>query len=286
MTNCHLVTLHNALKLGTESAGDFRQIVFRDCTIVGQRPSWKGELTSGVSLQAVDGGTLERVTVSNIRMAEIRAPLFVRLAKRGRGQAVRTAGVLRDVSISNVVASGASGSSSITGIRGHAVERISLQNIRIAARGGGTADLVSLDVPETDRRYPDAALFGDLPAYGLYCRHVVGLTVKGIDLSVGRPDARPAILLDDVRAADVRTMHATPPADGGATLWLHSVRDSALRDLRPHAAGKTVVRVSGRSSSRLRLAGADGRQVDGHSVLLDADVAATALQVGTEATAK
>jgi polygalacturonase len=278
VTNCHLVTLHNALKLGTESSGDFRRIVFRDCTIVGQRPTWKGELTSGVSLQAVDGGTLERVTVSNIRMADIRAPLFVRLARRGRGQEVRTPGALRDVSISNVVATGASAASSITGIPGHPVTRISLRNIRVAARGGGTADLVSLDVPEMERMYPDAFMFGDLPAYGLYGRHVVGLTVDGIDLRVGRPDARPAIVLDDVRAADVRAIHATPPADGGATLWLHSVRDGVLRDLRPHAAGRAVVRVSGRASSRLRLGGADVRRVDGHTVLLDADVAATALQ--------
>jgi hypothetical protein len=284
VTGCHLVTRHNALKLGTESTGDFRQIVFRDCTIVGRRPSWKGEMTSGVSLQAVDGGTLEGVTVSNIRMANIRSPIFVRLARRGRGQEVPSPGALRDVSISNVVATGASGASSITGIPGHPVTRISLRNIRVAARGGGAADLVSLDVPEMERMYPDAYLFGDLPAYGLYGRHVVGLTVDEVDLSVGRPDARPAIVLDNVREVDVRVVQATPAADGGATLWLHSVRDGVLRDLRPHGAGKAVVRVSGKSSARLRLLGADVRQADGHTVLLDADVAATVLQAGTEVT--
>jgi polygalacturonase len=284
VTNCHLVTLHNALKLGTESSGDFRRIVFRDCTIDGQRHAWKGELSSGISLQSVDGGTLERVTVSNIRMANIRAPIFVRLARRGRGQEVRTPGALRDVSISNVVATGASAASSIMGIPGHPVTRISLRNIRVAARGGGAADLVSLDVPEMERMYPDAFMFGDLPAYGLYGRHVVGLTVDGIDLRVGRSDARPAIVLDDVGQVDVRAIRATPAADGGATVWLHSVRDGVLRDLRPHVTGKSVVRVSGKRSARLRLLGADVPQVDGHTVTLDADVAATALQVGTEVT--
>ena len=37
-------------------------------------------------LRSRDGGVLERVTVSNVRMADVRSPIFVRLASRGRGQ--------------------------------------------------------------------------------------------------------------------------------------------------------------------------------------------------------
>lgn len=40
VTDCHLTTIHNALKLGTESSGHFRNIVFR------RAPSW-GSLTRG-----------------------------------------------------------------------------------------------------------------------------------------------------------------------------------------------------------------------------------------------
>ena len=278
VSHCHLVTRHNGLKLGTESTGDFRRIVMRDCTIVGRRYPVKGELSCGIALQAVDGGALERVVVSNIRMTDVRAPIFVRLARRGRAQAVRTAGVLRDVSISNVVATGASGTSSITGIPGHPVERISLQNVRVTAAGGGKAELVSLDMPEMERRYPDATMFGDLPAYGLYCRHVVGLKVNEIDLSVAQVDARPAVVLDDVRDVEFRAMGVMPPADGGPTLWLHSVQDGLVRDLRPHASGPTVVRVSGAASSRIRLLGPRDAPVDRHTVIVDGDVMATALQ--------
>ena len=76
VSDCHLVTLHNALKLGTESTGDFRRIFMRDCTIVGQRHLWKGEMSSGIALQAVDGGALEHVAVSNIRMTDVRSRRF------------------------------------------------------------------------------------------------------------------------------------------------------------------------------------------------------------------
>ena len=58
--------------------------------------------------------------------------------------------MLRDVSISNVVATGASGTSSITGIPGHPVERMSLQNVRVTAVGGGEAELVSLEMPDME----------------------------------------------------------------------------------------------------------------------------------------
>jgi polygalacturonase len=279
VTNCHLVTMHNALKLGTESTGDFRNIEFRDCTIVGQRHAWKGELSSGVSLQAVDGGTIERIVVSNIRMTDVRSPIFVRLARRRRAPAEGTVGALRDVSISNVVAKGASGSSSITGIPGLPVGRISLKEIRILAGGGGQAGLVSLDMPEMEGRYPDATMFGDLPAYGLYCRHVVGLTLDGMDLRVVRPDARPAMVLDDVRAVAVRAVHAMPPAGGGPTLWLHSVQDVTVENAGPHSAVPTVVRVGGGKTSRVRLLGVGSGPGAHPALLVDADVPATALQL-------
>src|SRR4026208_708843 len=121
VTNCHLSTIHNGLKLGTESAGHFRNIVFSHCTIVGRSHAWKGDLSSGVSLEMVDGGKLERVVVSDLRMTNVRAPIFVRLGNRGRGQERRLAGTLQNVSISNVVAVGAMTASSITGIPDHPV---------------------------------------------------------------------------------------------------------------------------------------------------------------------
>ena len=43
VTNCYLTTVHNALKLGTETTGDFRNIVFSNCTIVARSHAWKGE---------------------------------------------------------------------------------------------------------------------------------------------------------------------------------------------------------------------------------------------------
>lgn len=68
-----------------------------------------------------------------------------------------------------------------------------------AANGGagGWAD-DPYNVPEMPREYPEPSLFGVLPAYGLYARHVSGLTVENVALHFTVQDERPAVVLDDV----------------------------------------------------------------------------------------
>src|SRR5262245_28363129 len=93
VTDCNLVNVRNGLKIGTESCGNFKNIVFRNCTMSGRSEFWipidvRPAPSAGVSLQNVDGGRLEHVLVTGITMTNIRAPIFVRLGERGQGQAV------------------------------------------------------------------------------------------------------------------------------------------------------------------------------------------------------
>ena len=278
VTDCHLTTIHNALKLGTESTGDFRDIVFRNCTIVGQSHAWKGDLSSGIALETVDGGILERVSVSDIHMTNVRAPIFVRLGKRGRSQEVPMAGRLKNVSISNVVAVGAMTASSITGVPGYPVSEILLKNVRVIARGGARAEVAAQRVPELESTYPDAFMFRDLPASGFYVRHVRALTLDNVELSVDQPDARPAVVLDDVQGARMRKFSATPPIEGQPLVWLRSVRDYHLSGLRARPGTTAVLRLSGAHTARIRLEGNDFREAD-QVAMIDASVAATALRI-------
>ncbi|HKZ08675.1 MAG TPA: glycosyl hydrolase family 28 protein, partial [Methylomirabilota bacterium] len=212
---CHLTTHHNGLKLGTESSGDFRNVTLRDCTVVGKLHPWKGALSSGLALQSVDGGTLERVHIANIRLVDVYAPLFVRLGRRGLGQEQPAPGVLREIAITDVHATGASGSSSIMGLADRAVARVALRRVRVEARGDGKQELVTRHVPDRERAYPDAAWLGELPAYALYCRYVEHLAMEDIDLSVAMPDPRPAVIMESVRHLSLRRVRAMPPTGGG-----------------------------------------------------------------------
>jgi polygalacturonase len=275
---CHLSTYHNAFKLGTESTGDFHDVSFLDCTVVGRPHPWKGELSSGIALTTVDGGRLQRVTIANVRMRDVRCPIFVRLGQRGWGQDVPAAGRLERVTISGVSASGALLAAAITGLAGRPISDVTIQNVRVSAAGGGSAEAAARSVPELEKTYPDAYMFRDLPAYGLYCRHVEGLTLDRIDLSTAQPDARPALILDDVRRARVRATGATPPTGDGPLIWLRSVRDCTLEDLRPRAGTGTLLRLTGAETAGIRLVGTDLSRV-GTRVTAGTEVARTALQL-------
>ena len=64
------------------------------------------------------------------------------------------------------------------------------------------------NVPELVSEYPEPSILGVLPAYGVYARHVDGLTLQNVRLTYLIEETRPAIVLDDVSNADLRTVMA------------------------------------------------------------------------------
>ena len=86
----------------------------------------------------VDGATFENIIVSNVVIRDAHTPLFLRLGNRGRGQKTPTPGVLRNVMFSNIVATGGTLASSITGLAGHPATDITLSDIDITMAGGET----------------------------------------------------------------------------------------------------------------------------------------------------
>jgi polygalacturonase len=258
ITNCVLTTACNCFKLGTESSGDFKNITVSNCTMFARPDLWKNRYpTSGISLEMVDGASVERIAISNIVMVDIESPIFVRLGNRGRAQAVPTPEHLQGISISDIVATGAQRASSITGIPGFPVRRITLKNIRISAIGGGTAELARKDVPELEGKYPDADMFDDLPAYGLFCRHAETLVLDNVNLHLEKPDARPAMIFDRVEDLDLRAGSAASPSGNEPAIWLRDVRRCFMQGLRALAGTRTLFKLSGAQTDRILALGND-----------------------------
>ena len=188
------------IKFGTESNGGFKNITVSNCVF---------DYSRGLALEAVDGALLEDVAISNITMRDIsNSPIFLRLGSRNRGPKETTkTGAMRRVIISNVVVYNADPkySSIISGIPGFLIEDVQLSNVRVYAKGGGTREQAALEPPERENLYPEPTMFGELPVYGFFIRHVKGLQMRDVEVSYLSPDLRPAFWLNDVK--DVEFIH-------------------------------------------------------------------------------
>lgn len=250
VVNCTLRSKASALKLGTESEGGFEDITFNNCAIYD---------TTGtaICLGEVDGGICERINVSNITLRNVQVALFVRLGNRARpipGLPPPGMGRMRDIMISNIQADGVQNlGCSITGIPGHPVENVTLQNIRIRFAGGGTVRDAARTVPEKETGYPDGRMFGVLPAYGVYCRHVNGLRLHNLDVAFEKDDARPAIIADDVVGLDVFSLRAQAMPATDSVIRLLNIRDALIHGCQAPAKLGAFVRVAGAQSSDINL---------------------------------
>jgi polygalacturonase len=202
--------IHGRIKFGTETNGGFRNITISNCTFEDSR---------GLAFETVDGGMIEDVTVSNLTMRGIvNAPLFLRLGKRMRGPAGRPIGTMRRVLIQNVSSSGANLLPSVmAGLAGHPIEDVQLSDLFLHHVGGAPAAMAALQPPENELGYPEATMFGDLPATGLFLRHMRNLDVSNVEVRVEAPDPRPAFWLEDVedaRFTRVRSPSAVPVFGG------------------------------------------------------------------------
>ena len=86
----------------------------------------------------------------------------------------------------------------ITGIPGHYVDNVTLENVKISFPGHGTSEDARRTVPEDIDRYPEQYFFGVLPAWGAYVRHAKNIEFVNMQLEVREADERKEIHLEDV----------------------------------------------------------------------------------------
>ena len=208
---CRVSSNTAPLKFGTSSRGGFIDVSVTNCYFYNSP-------MGAIKLELVDGGRLENVDISRIVMENVGNPIFIRLGNRGRTYTKRTGqkdnadaepegapvGTLRNVRIRDLVAEvtgddkSRSGPIMITGIPGHCVEDVVLENIKISYPGGGTKEDAERVVPEDVTRYPEQFFFGVLPAWGAYIRHARNIEFVDVELKTRMTDARQKIYMEDV----------------------------------------------------------------------------------------
>lgn len=260
--NCVVSSHCNGIKLGTESGGGFKAITVSDCVVHSPRKSKKiygrQRGLAGVALEIVDGGTLDDVKVSNVAIDGVSVPIFLRLGNRARiyekGSGKPDVGTFGNVELRNIAAKNCSPiGCSITGLPGHRITNVTLENITLGFDGGGEKRLASREVRERPEAYPESTMFGDLPAYGFYCRHVEGITFRNVSLRTAKPDLRHAMVFDDAKDITLERFHAAHAPDAAAVIRMTQTREATLIGCVAAKGVDPFLLVQGQASGEIRL---------------------------------
>jgi len=226
IANCTVRSSASAIKFGTASHGGFKNVKIENVYVFDT-------FRSAIALESVDGGILEDIDISDITANNTGNAIFIKLGHRNTDGPV---GTLKNIRIKNMTVQVPFGApdlkyeirgpelpffhntfpASITGLPGHYVENVSLENIRIIYPGRANKGYACLplhrlkDVPENESNYPEFSMFGELPSWGFYVRHVKGLSMKNIHLKVEEYDFRPAFVFDDVLGLKMEQVRIVP----------------------------------------------------------------------------
>ncbi|MCL1933224.1 MAG: glycosyl hydrolase family 28 protein [Candidatus Azobacteroides sp.] len=231
--NCVGRSSANGLKFGTASYGGFKNIKVTNLTIYDT-------YRSAVTIASVDGAEIENIEVDGVKAINTGNVFYLRIASRSNSG---RAPYMKNIRISDVYAEvppykpdegyNYEGPiqdqprnilpASISGMPGTPIQDVTLKNITIVYPGGGDpfyayrgttpAELDS--IPELLTGYPEFSRWKELPAWGVYLRHVEGIIFDNVVLTAWKPDYRPAIVMDDVHTGDFRKTIINEPNNAG-----------------------------------------------------------------------
>ncbi len=193
----------NGIKFGTATYGALTGITIEDSYV-------KDVQYAAMAVESRQGSDMSHVAFSRIEFANTGGAFFVYLAQQNTTAPtgdVPKLGSVDSVSFTDVTGSTASwGNSPHQGalVTGHIYNGVTypitnLAFTRVAVTFDGGRTTVPAGPPEaTPNQYPESNMFGDLPAWGYYLRHVQGVTFDACTSSVAATDARQKLVTDDV----------------------------------------------------------------------------------------
>lgn len=201
--NCKIYSTCNSFKLGTDTQGDFKNILVRNVDLGGVPDSLKSiagrQQSSGITIATVDGGNVSDILIQSATINQSRCPIFFRIGKRCRvmpGQKRPEPGTIKNVLIENITGErNYRQGSLITGIPGYKIESVYIRNCNLKMEGGGTSEMIYQNVHEDEYGYPDSHQFSvtGLPAYGFFFRHADNIKLENVSVIPVNNDERPEI---------------------------------------------------------------------------------------------
>lgn len=196
-------------KTGPQTFGTIRNVLISACHFEGaaKPPGTQYDPQNGIFLNVSNGGLLENIRVEDCTIESFPSALSVHLSMLTSdywksywpGAAMPAEyGTIRNISFKNIEGKklGTFGIL-VEGRKDSPIQNISFSNLNLHTAGGGV--LVD-DFPEKPNEYPNLYyLYKQLPAYGMYLRHVEEITLDEVDISCKESDPRPEIIRVDVK---------------------------------------------------------------------------------------
>ncbi len=195
----------NALKIGTASYGPITNVTFDNITIGGAGKA-------AMAVEAIDGSNIKNVTFSNVTFTKVGTPFFVVTGDRADKPSADPdlVGSIDGLTFENITGTSSTGGwgSTFSGMEegGNTslISNVSFDKVNVSFLADPTLTSVPATPIEYDSTkaaravYPDpGTLFGDVPAWGVYFRHVRNVSFVDTAFTLTGNDVRPMLSGDD-----------------------------------------------------------------------------------------
>ncbi|APZ45561.1 glycoside hydrolase [Polaribacter reichenbachii] len=214
VTNCIFKTKWGGMRIGLASRGNFESVTVSNCTFFDIKDS-------GLKIQMNEGGEMKNMTFTNLTMKNVPRPVFMTFCQQRAGvdapQEMLPYKAMHSFIFSNFIVDNReldkNSAFFLTGMPNHYIQDIQLNNIQFTVAGGGTKQDASNKIKEYTLEtignwWPEFSKVGTLPAYGLYARHIEGLTVNNFQVNTITEDKRPTLVFDDVKDGYIENIYS------------------------------------------------------------------------------
>lgn len=191
ITNCAVSSSCNCIKIGTETHGDFQDIVIANCTFPPR--AFQRQAQAAIAIESTDGSNIQGITITNCISRLHKCSIFIQLGNRLRAAEIGQSepGSIKDIIISNFIAEGTIWPIILSGFPKKHIENIQISNIRLIFRSEHDINYISwhslkdlFECEKSDAKYPDPEVFGGFPARILFMRNCSEISITNFSVCI------------------------------------------------------------------------------------------------------
>jgi polygalacturonase len=212
ISNCIFSTKWGGIRIGLLSRGEISSVAVTNCT-------FRNIDDSGLKIQMNEGGEMKNMVFSNLIMENVPRPVFMTFCQQracvdAPPELAQMKAMHHFIFQNMIIDNSKTDKNSaffLTGLTNYYIEDVLIKDVQFTVSGGGTLEdsqkKIKEYTPETLLDWwPEFYLVGTLPSFGVYARHIKGLTIDNFSVKTIFKDFRPALKFDDVLDSHVNRL--------------------------------------------------------------------------------